>query len=77
MTACDIQCRLEACLELRRSLGFVVCYGAYALKELLQVLTSTRSIVAHPLPNRPGLDCGGPLWTCRTKSTFDPRTWFS
>jgi len=36
MTASDIQCRLEAYLELRRSLGFVVCYGAYALKELLQ-----------------------------------------
>lgn len=32
MTASDIQCRLEAYLELRRSLGFVVCYEAYALK---------------------------------------------
>jgi hypothetical protein len=38
MTASDIQCRLEAYLELRRSLGFVVCYGAYALKDLLQYL---------------------------------------
>lgn len=38
MTASDIQCRLESYLELRRSLGFVVCYGAYALKELLQYL---------------------------------------
>ena len=36
MTASDIQCRLEAYLELRRSLGFVISYGAYALKELLQ-----------------------------------------
>ena len=36
MTASDIQCRLEAYLELRRSLGFVICYAAYALKELLQ-----------------------------------------
>ena len=36
MTANDIQCRLEAYLELRRSLGFVICYSAYALEELLQ-----------------------------------------
>ena len=36
MTASDIQCRLEAYLELRRSLGFVVRYETYALKELLQ-----------------------------------------
>ena len=36
MTANDIQCRLEAYLELRRSLGFVICYAAYALEELLQ-----------------------------------------
>lgn len=27
MTASDIQCRLEAYLELRRSLGFVVVMG--------------------------------------------------
>jgi integrase len=38
MTASDIQCRLEAYLELRRSLGFVICYEAYALKELLQYI---------------------------------------
>jgi integrase/recombinase XerD len=40
MTANDIQCRLEAYLELRRSLGFVVRYEAYALKELLQYIQS-------------------------------------
>jgi len=38
MTDNDIQCRLEVYLELRRSLGFVVCYEAYALKELLQYI---------------------------------------
>ena len=38
MTASDIQCRLEVYLELRRSLGFVVCYEAYALKELLRYI---------------------------------------
>jgi hypothetical protein len=41
MTASDIQCRLEAYLELRRSLGFVVCYGAYALNDLLQYVQAT------------------------------------
>ena len=40
MTANDIQCRLEAYLELRRSLGFVVRYEAYALKELLEYIQS-------------------------------------
>ncbi len=40
MTANDIQCRLEAYLELRRSLGFVVRYEAYALKELLRYIQS-------------------------------------
>jgi hypothetical protein len=33
MTPADIQCRLEAYLALRQSLGFVICYPTYALKE--------------------------------------------
>jgi integrase/recombinase XerD len=40
MTSTDIQCRLEAYLALRRSLGFVICYPAYALRELLEYVQS-------------------------------------
>jgi integrase/recombinase XerD len=40
MTITDIQCRLEAYLALRQSLGFVTCYSAYALEELLQYVQS-------------------------------------
>ena len=36
MTRTDIQCRLEAHLALRQSLGFVTCYPTYALKDLLE-----------------------------------------
>ena len=36
MTYADIQCRLEAYLALRQSLGFVICYPTYALKDLLE-----------------------------------------
>ena len=36
MTYTDIQCRLEAYLALRQSLGFVICYPTYALKDLLE-----------------------------------------
>src|ERR1035437_2833720 len=38
MTASDIQCRLAGSPAFRRSLGFVVCYEAYALKELLRYI---------------------------------------
>jgi integrase/recombinase XerD len=36
VTYTDIQCRLEAYLALRQSLGFVICYPTYALKDLLE-----------------------------------------
>ena len=69
MTASDTQCRLEVYLELRRSL---------CAETVAAVHTSRRSIVAHAISNRPGLDCGRhALWTCRTKSTLDSRTWLS
>jgi hypothetical protein len=51
MTASDIQCRLEVYLELRRSLGFVVCYEAYALKELLR--TYKQKVYRGPFDPKP------------------------
>jgi len=61
MTASDIQCRLEVYLELRCSLGFVVCYEAYALKQLLQS-ASPVSGGAQWYPPIPAAECFLPVW---------------
>ena len=51
MTTSDIQCRLEAYLELRRSLGFVICYEAYALKSCCS--TSKQKVWRGPSTPKP------------------------
>jgi integrase/recombinase XerD len=40
MTYTDVQCRLEAYLALRQSLGFVISQSAYALRDLLEYVQS-------------------------------------
>jgi hypothetical protein len=77
MTASDIQCRLEV-PGVATFPRFRLLLRSLCAETVAAVHTSRRSIVAHAIPNRPGLDCGRhALWTCRTKSTLDSRTWLS